>query len=360
MIARQTNYFNDFTGFYARAAVLNMRNAMVRDGRNLGTVSATFRGVAVDYDWSSIQTEDDLQNKVPIYDTIWRRWAGFSKVLEDAWKGPWRPIYRDTWKTHAGNDSVNIALSDHLSVESWLYVFLLHRATGSGASFEADHGYRNSIVSKMLNDGRRTVAEMVDFVKGWQGPMFTSIGNQPPAFNKPTPPYATGGRAYFCEDAPRFVFFLADWLRHAGDEGVGIKTMTDHLLAWHRANGMKQYKFVLTAFAMDLAEYFPQYVNTTSHVYFGKNAVETCNLLFEKVGRGSREDFQDSCMEQLLEVTQGRPCGRNLPYSMEDVMCDFVRYKENHIPKHWSQTLGYRPTRLPLVMDTEPRMVMEG
>ena len=31
----------------------------------------------------------------------------------------------------------------------WFFVFLLHRITGSGASFEADHGYRNSILPEI-------------------------------------------------------------------------------------------------------------------------------------------------------------------------------------------------------------------
>lgn len=323
MLATPTKYIEDFSQYYARASILNRRNAQQLPAETL--------------------SGDDLQDIIPIYDTIWRSWAGFSKVLEDSWKGP--------EGIHAGKRKVAMAHENILSLETWLYVFLVHRITGSGASFERDHGYRNTCIIEMLDKGLRDTKDMADYILSLDKPIFTSIGNQIPPFNKPVSPYTTGGKMYLHRDAPKFCLDLAEYLGQ-GNNGWkrGIKPMTDWILHWHKAHGMKQYKFVLTAFAMDIAEYFPQYVDQLSHVYMGKNAESSLNYIFDKTGKGSKDDFHDACMDHLMKMVESDPAGANNPYSIEDVLCDFIRYVKNYIPKQYLKE-GKNPKRLPILLD---------
>ena len=333
MIAEKTRYFKDFEDYYVRASILNRRNAKLLS--------------------ENTQTEDDLQNVIPIYDTVWRSWAGFSKMLEDAWKGP--------IGIHAGKKKLPRPYKDLLDLEAWLYVFLVHRITGSGASFERDHGYRNTVLVPLFNNidqlnlfdnfDTNEVNTMADFVFNYMkgAPIFTSIGNQIPPFNKPKAPYSRGGEMYLHLEAPKFVNKLSEYLTSAPKQ-VGIKKMTDWILDWHKSNGMKQYNFVLSAFAMDIAEYFPEYVDQQSHVYLGKNAEASLEYIFRKTGKGSKDLFQDHCMEQLMKFAETDPAGPNTPYSIEDVLCDFIRYVKNYIPKQYARE-GLNPKRLPILLD---------
>ena len=325
MIVEKTRYFKDFEDYYTRASILNRRNAQLLPKETM--------------------TGDELQDVIPIYDTVWRSWAGFSKVLEDAWKGP--------EGVHAGKKHLPRSYRDVLGLEEWLYVFLVHRITGSGASFERDHGYRNTVLLPVLTNCKlkHGVGEMADYIldQSSSRPIFTSIGNQIPPFNKPEAPYSRGGIMYLHRDGPRFVAALAEFL--AGSAGrKGVKPMTDWILSWHSSNGMKRYKFVLTAFAMDVAEYFPEFVDQDSHVYVGKNAEISLGHIFKKVGTGSKDLFQDRCMEQLVKFSESDPAGINNPYSIEDVLCDFVRYIYNYVPKQYAKE-GLNPKRLPMLLD---------
>jgi hypothetical protein len=62
---------------------------------------------------------------------------------------------------------------------------MCHRITGSGASFENDHGYRNNIVQHWgkHRDIKDMAEDLVETKESGKS-MFTSIGNQPPAPKK--------------------------------------------------------------------------------------------------------------------------------------------------------------------------------
>lgn len=290
----RTPYFFDFTEYYKRAMTLNLRN--------IGKLPA------------DTLTGDPLQDNVTIYDTVWRRYAGFSKVLEQLWYGPesWTPIKSD------------IAYKRILSIEDWLYVCLVHRLTGSGASFEKDHGYRNTLLIEMV-ENRYGLGNWTKFIKEYDKPFFTSKGNQIPPFNKPTDGWDKGGRQFIVNDAPILVNYMVHKMKNRA-RPLTIQEGVDIVLDWMTENGFKRYKFVLTAWVMDIAEYYPGYVDQNSHCYMGKNAYRAIDLMFD-----CPHKVYDQHLDYLCEIYN------NKPYNIEDVLCDAIRYWNNYIPKNYTE-----------------------
>jgi len=274
-----TKYYDDFLQYFSKAKLLE-------EGKH--------------------PVGDPLMDTVPIYDCVHRRCAGFSNVLEDVMR-------KD--KTY---------LLKGKTFKEILTVFLVHRLTGSGASFEHDHGYRNSCIFEML-EACPDSSEWVDFLIENKKPIFTSIGNQIPPFPKPESPYKKGSHVYFAKYLKRLVSEFADFLDLSGRSD--IQDAVNFCLDWHKENGLKRFVFVLTAFAMDVAEYFPEKVNPDSDVYLGKNAVEALELIFGRSFAGHKS--QNIAIRRLIKATGSV----NTPYDMEDVVCDYIRYVENYLPK---------------------------
>jgi hypothetical protein len=333
----KTPYYFDFVEYYRKA--LNLQR------RNLGL---TFEPI-----------NDDLMNAVSIYDTVNRRYAGFSKVLEDLHYGPEPIKYRQARSKKAYT----------FTHAQWQYIHLVHRITGSGASFEKDHGYRNTIIFELADaidqGGTNWVECAKEVILKWDREskaIFTSIGNQIPPFNKPTPPFTRGGIEYLVNFAPRIAHSYSTWLvdQACADKKVGIRDAVDYVLDLQTSLGLKRYAFVLTAFVMDSAEYFPYLVDPSSHCYYGKNCTESLDLVGEIDGK--KELGYDLIMESMCadceeiqakfvadRIAAGQPTPELLtpvasvplrkgafkaarPYDMEDVACDYIRYIENYVP----------------------------
>lgn len=287
---QKTNYFEDFIEYYDKAETLQKKN--------LGLLSA------------DTTVGDPLMDNIKIYDTVNRRYAGFSNMLQDLWYGSEAPK-----GTKPEYDHLHLVWNQR----NWLYVFLVHRITGSGASFQHDHGYRNSILPKLAKC--YTNEEMSQVILAEDKPIFTSIGNQIPPFNKPKSPYQNGGKMYLCEVADKVAYDFLVWLLSSTSSAISIQTGVDKICQIQKDLGWKQFHFVLTAWVMDLADYYPDYVDPTSHCYYGKNAKETLDMLWKESGQ------YDQKMEQLCSILNARP------YDLEDVLCDYIRYVENYIPK---------------------------
>ena len=291
MQLNRTAYFYDFVHYYQKAEYLQSKNLYKREtGIDLAPVG------------------DDLMDQVPIYDTVNRRYAGFSKVLED--------LHGRRPDRHKPENRV-VPLSD------WLYIHMIHRATGSGASFCKDHGYRNTCIFDLWKLNTRE--DMIQWFLDWdknpgRKPIFTSVGNQPPAFNK-VEGYNKACIDYFVRILP----FLCDWAANSLQEASclwSIRLLTDMALEFNRANGLRQYNFVYTAWAMDVAEYFPELVDPRSHANYGKNCMEALDLMYEK-----RSGY-DHKMADIMEYVGNE----YFPMDYEDVCCDYIRYIENYIP----------------------------
>lgn len=286
---------------------------------------------------------DDLIENVTIYDTVERQHAGFQNMLQDLWFGSKAPKYYKLCEyKKKRNDSYN-EQHKFWSKREWLWIFMFHRITGSGASFEADHGYRNTVVPELAK--LATCEEMSEWVqKNNDIPMFTSIGNQIPMFpskhlweslNKSGFEYKTPGKLWISEcmtelvdDTWRFI----NNTRSSEERKVNIREVVDFMCEWNRARGMKRFHFQFTATAADLADYYPDMVDPMSHMYYGKNAKESMDMFAEKIGRYKKDLYYDYVMEAAKRDTGGAP------RDLEDVMCDYIRWVENYIPDSKQKT----------------------
>jgi hypothetical protein len=310
-----TEYFDDFVLYAAKAK-------LVQEECNLG---------GLPYIGSC---GDDLMENVTIYDTVERMHAGFQNMLQDLWHSGRAPKYYKWDADHQARNRTYEGLHELWTRREWLFAFLVHRITGSGASFEVDHGYRNTVLPEIAK--LKTVEEMTDWIRGYEGVMYTSIGNQIPAFPKPRNGYRTGGKVYFGEHAHRLVDDIWKFIdATTPDRKTTIREIVDFMCEWNRERGMKRFHFQYTAIAADLADYYPELVEMSSHMYYGKNAQEAMDLFAKKIGRVSRADYYDLMMEEAQRYTGGHP------KDLEDVMCDYIRYVENYIPDNREKTYGH-------------------
>ena len=149
--------------------------------------------------------------------------------------------------------------------------------------------------------------------------------------------YKTGGQLWWgqysvslVEDTLSFIDSINKSKRKAS-----IREIVDFMCDWNREKGMKRFHFQYTAVAADLADYYPELVDESSHMYYGKNAKEAMDLFAEKPKSVNKDGFYDLVMEKAQLETGG------LPKDLEDVMCDYIRYVENYIPDNKQKTYAH-------------------
>ncbi len=328
----KTEFFNDFVDYYRKAKIL-------QDGNCINVKN---------------QVNDPIMDNVTIYDTVNRRHAGFSKILEDIHGVRTR---KDLQRLQD--------CTQMFSSKEFHFFHLLHRFSGSGASFQPtflqdgsrnpkEHGYHNSLIPKLIQVMAMDSIEGVrDAIVRNTDPMVTSVGNQPPSLKNPDPSkYRLAQQYYFDQVGDAFVTDYLTFLmnkEHETNKPTGIKDAVDFSCAWHKERGFKQWHFVMTAFVMDTAEYYPELVDPASHCYYGANCVRSFDLIFqkEKGDPKSKADFQELCMTELCKAVNGNP------YDVEDVCCDYIRYVNEHIPKGYDHlTLEQRLNNSTLKVQT--------
>ena len=304
-----TKYYEEFKRYYALAEDQQSKT-------NLGWQ---------DYDGS---TEDELMNNVQLYDVVERKLAGFSQIMNDAFyaQSKEHPYYDKIQAGHATKQRKYMidkweGRRDVYGIKEWLYVFLIHRVTGSAINYGTiPSGYHNTILFDLYKCDN--IAEMANLVPNYRKTFYTSIGYQFPRFTKPPAKYKRGGDYYLAEYAPRLVTEMANWIL-SGDNQRDFREMGDWLFNWNTKNGLVKYKFQYAAFLADIADWFPYFVNRNSLFYYGTNAVECISYLVE--GKKKDEKTLDSVMHMIYDDLG------SLPYNAEDVCCDFIRWVENYI-----------------------------
>ena len=132
-----TPYFDDFVAYYRKAERL-------QDQCVLGDAAYTDVGV-----------DDDLMTQVYIYDVVNRQFADINNVVQDVWNGSkTTKVEQAIRKNGDAYYSVLAEFSAKRNIWTrleYMYAFLVHRITGSAASYVEDHGYRNSIVLSLIH-----------------------------------------------------------------------------------------------------------------------------------------------------------------------------------------------------------------
>lgn len=276
------------------------RAKWLQDNVNLGSLD--YKGPEA----NSI-VNDELMQNIEIYDCYTRNAAGFSNVLQDLWCGSFTPKWRwqDEKRRALSKSNDTIAWDMY----TWLYVFMCHRITGSGASFVEDHGYRNNLMQYWgkYSDIEGMIADL-KYHKSIGQPMFTSVGNQPPSPRK-----GVSNLDFMVYELPQLIERVANFITQ---KKRSHKEVVDFLNDYNISQGHRRFNFAYTAFSLDLSDYYPQYVDEDSHTYLGNNAIRC----MKRFGGTNGDKF----MDLLRDKTGGKP------KDLEDVMCDFVRFGQNY------------------------------
>lgn len=332
-----TIYYEDFARYYEKAITLQRINIASKHGRDTS---------------EPLHVDDPLMHYVTIYDVVERRYAGFSNAIQQIWYGSDNP---KRWQINSAFDGIHHVYGER----EWLWLFLIHRVTGSGASFAHDHGFRNSILADLATNAL-TVNGMRDYTLSQMADgraIFTSIGNQIPPFPKPQ---TINGRSMRGSEVyiSNYMTDLVDHVHRTLNDAANppsIAAMVDNVCDWHVEHGLKQFKFVLTAWIMDIAEYFPHWIEPYSRVHYGANCIEAFDLLFKNNGMKKR-DFYDACMDRicadhLSDMPDDRARGMGRAYSLEDVACDYIRYVECYVPAGYEHLENWQVENRSLVPD---------
>jgi hypothetical protein len=284
---------------------------------------------------------------IELYDVVERKFAGFSQIVNDAFYG-WSEDHPYWSRMDAGlytKQRKEVATKwtnkrDTFGLPEWLYVFILHRVCGSAINYGTKpSGYHNTLLFDLWQSD--TIEEMCDQVRFANKTFYTSIGYQFPAFPKPPKPkveaaplfgiegdyvYKRGGDYFLCEFAPRLARDLATFLE-TSNKKLDLREIGDWMFDWNKTNNLRVYRFQYAAIIADIADWFPEFVNTESMFYYGTNAVECIGYLADTPnGKGKKsEEFLDGVMKLIYEETG------SVPYNAEDVACDFIRWIENYV-----------------------------
>ena len=314
-----TKYFDDYMEYFRKAKILEERVKLGGEDPT-GLVG------------------DELMEKVEIYDVTDRQHAGINDMIQDLWFNLEVPKakFRKTWPSYYDNLESYKILRHKWDRETWLYVWLVHRITGSGASYVQDHGYRNTILPELAKCNN--ITEMTQFIREYDDAMYTSKGCQIPGFPKVTRAdlctsgikYAKGGKMYLCEVAPKIINALSNKLDSVESEGrkINIRDIVDWMNSCNQRLKFNRFIFQHSLFAADVSDYYPNLVNEYSPVYYGKNAVEALDLLATTNGtRMNKLERHDTVAKIIQERTGAKPKG------VENSLCDYIKYIENQIPK---------------------------
>lgn len=280
---------------------------------------------------SECDINDDLMKNVELYDVVERKYAGFSQIINDIFYGKSKehPYYNKIQAGLATPQRLEIIEKweeprKKLKMEDWIYLFLLHRLTGSAINYgKKPSGYHNTILFDIHEAS--SIPEMVEFIKDYDKTFYTSIGYQFPKFPKPPKEslYKRGGDYFLCEYVPQLAKDLTTLLYMR--KPLNLRDIGNFMFKWNKDRGLVRYKFQYAAFIADIADWFPEYVNRESMFYYGTNAIECISYLAKPLKRMKKDLFLDEVMKNIYEDLD------SLPYNAEDVCCDFIRWVENYI-----------------------------
>ena len=305
-----TEYYEEFKRYYDLASIQQINC-------NLGI-----------REHSDVDIRDNLMQNVQLYDVVERKYAGFSQIINDIFynTSDKHPYIRKI-KANMASDERKFAISQwsgkKLSLETWLYIFLVHRITGSAINYaKIPSGYHNTILFNL--NTCENIKDIKQKIKNYDKPFYTSVGYQFPQFPKKpiNSSYKRSGDYYLCEYADILIYDLCDFITKKRRD---FREIGEFMFNWNKSHGFNAFRFQYAAFLADIADWFPEYINRSSLFYYGTNAVECISYLAEKPKNVKKADHLDNIMIKIYEDLN------SLPYNAEDVCCDFIRWVENYI-----------------------------
>lgn len=263
------------------------------------------------FNWKEKDVDDDLVWNIPIYDVVNRRFAAFSSLLE-AIKA----------KEDPKNNSIYFkSARDNIKDVNFIKMCYLFRLCGSGINYIpkdnfgspfGTHGFGNFWIVNELKQG---LVDSDNWINVMPEKKFCDVKGY-------LLPMIKGGLYNFIQkESKELMINLISYIKKPGIKG--IKDIVDYGNNWLINKGYKRQNFVLTAFSMDMAEYYPNLVDRDSDVYVGSNAKKCLKMILPN-------KKTNDALRYLCDITGGY----SKPYDMEDVACDFIRYIENFQSKH--------------------------
>lgn len=267
---------------------------------------------------------DDLIYNVPIYDMGHRRYAAFCSFTEAVWK-------KENDIKGNGIHFLNTKIETDFD---WFMLFYLFRLCGSGINykpksgmfmdFKGTHGFGNFWVVNSILEGKSSHEEWLIDLSKLNKPFTDSKGYLLPQIS-----FKGLESGHMKKFILEYSIGLVEYLyNRISNNKTEIYQVTDLGNEWLKKSGFKNQNFVLTAFAADLAEYYPNLVDPKSFVYAGTNATKCIKLIFPKNGKVNDFDYINS----VLQFQSDR---YNLnPIDCEDSRnCDVIRYFKEYQSK---------------------------
>ena len=307
MNIQTTRYYDEILRYYEMAKIQ-------QEECNLGSIEHINGSI-----------KDPLMVHVHLYDVVNRKYAGFTQIVLDLWYGdtaehPYAHKMHDVRKPIAKSFT---GIHAQWKLAEWLYVFILHRVTGSGINYaKKPSGYNNTVLPKFKScDDIQDMVRVIQDRTG--GSIYTSVGYQFPAFPKRVEPYRLGGDYFLCEHLPRLAKDLAIYLESGSKRP--LRDIGHWMWNWNKSNDLRAYKFQYAAVVADIADFYPEFVELASPFFYGTNAIECINYMAKPSSKGPQEEFLDAVMDKFNADT-----GVN-PYDGEDIFCDGIRWIENYV-----------------------------
>ena len=270
--------------------------------------------------YTHLPWDDDLLKNVYLYDVVERRYAGFSQLTLDLWHDLTTHPYRHKmppWRKYI----VNGIDTRSWDLMTWLVVFFINRLTGSGINYAQNpSGYHNSSLLHLQNC--KNYEEVLERFINIKTVKYTSKGYQFPRFPKPPEGYVRGGDYFIVEMLPEIVYKLIKFLQ--GDKKT-FRQASEFLKTLNADAGLHNFAFAYSAALADIADFFPSLINRESLFLYGSNARQCMDYMGIKVRGHSKLDFYDRVTQNICQETN------TLPYNMEDIFCDAIRWVENYI-----------------------------
>lgn len=271
--------------------------------------------------------DDGLIRNVKMYDSIERKYSAFNSLLHDMFYAlddhPYK--HKMTFQRSCINEKFQDA-RDTWGLKEWLYVFFVHRLTGSGLHYgKIESGYHNTALPQFYDC--EDLGDLIHTIVNCKEPKFSSCGYQIAAFPKPTSGYDKGGDYYFAEILPKMVTSMADYMEST--PAHSFHEMMDWIANFMSKYDCRLFRFQFAAVLADIADYMPEYINNQSMFFYGTSAIDSLGYFAIKPRGLSREKFLDKITDMICADINV------LPYNVVDIACDSIRWIENYInPKH--------------------------